>query len=171
MMRIKGFTLTEVIINMAVMLLVITLSGSMVISGMNIFFQNSETLQQKNITDAVLNFIAEKLMFAENISTGGVYEELYLESTVIDISENGQLLTKYSDETDLKDVFGDEFYSTYSTSYVIEINNNSAYVKVHLYEDSDIVYTASKSVILLNHPDSNTNLIENTTFYLSPEIE
>lgn len=161
--RIKGFTLAELIVNLAVMVIVVIISGSMIISGMNIFFRNAEVLQQKNIADAVSNLISEKLMYAKSISAN----ENDAFSAMFNLSENGQLIIKYADEENEINAFGEEFYNFYSISYLIKINDGSATVTVDIYDDeNEIVYTKESGVILINKPETDSEWFENTELYI-----
>ena len=66
-MKVKAFTIAEIIINLAIMMTVIAVCGSMIISGMNILVFHTEKLQQKNIADAVMNRISDEFIYAEEI--------------------------------------------------------------------------------------------------------
>ena len=68
-MKVKAFTIAEIIINLAIMMTVIAICGSMIISGMNILVFHTEKLQQKNIADAVMNRISDEFIYAEEITS------------------------------------------------------------------------------------------------------
>lgn len=136
--RIKGFTLAEVIVNIAVMAIVVAVTGSMLVSGMNMLFYHAEELQQRNIADAVCGIISDKIMY-DNIADE------------ISISD-GHLMVKYDEE--FVDVFGDEFYNGYTVDYSADIKEKSAKIIVYVYENGDEVCSAKKSVIIMNNAAS-----------------
>ncbi len=158
----------EVIVNMSVMVIVIAVSGSMLISGMNIFFRNAETLQQKNISDAVSDIIADNLMYASSVSSYPP-EEYDGNMTAFSLSDNSQLMIKYNDSETLVNAFGDEFYNMYNIGYSVEFynNNRTAVVISEVYNEyGETVYTSEKSVILINNPDVNSSFYENNSIYI-----
>jgi hypothetical protein len=158
----------EVIVNMSVMVIVIAVSGSMLISGMNIFFRNAETLQQKNISDAVSDIIADNLMYASSVSSYPP-EEYDGNITAFSLSDNSQLMIKYNDSETLVNAFGDEFYNMYNIGYSVEFynNNRTAVVISEVYNEyGETVYTSEKSVILINNPDVNSSFYENNSIYI-----
>lgn len=153
-MKVKAFTIAEIIINLAIMMTVIAVCGSMIISGMNIFVFHTEKLQQKNIADAVMNRISDEFIYAEEItSEKNNDEKIYTE---ISVSENGHLLINGDD------IFHDEFYNGMMISYSAEINNGSVSVETDILdENGSVLYTEKNRIILLNNPVSDIISIEN----------
>lgn len=153
-MKVKAFTIAEIIVNLAIMMTVIAVCGSMMISGMNILIFHTEKLQQKNIADAVTDRISDEFMYAEEIvSEKNDDEKIYTE---ISVSENGHLLI------DGNDIFHDEFYNGMKMSYSAEISNGSVSVETDICdENGNILYTEKNRVILLNNPVSDIISIEN----------
>ncbi len=155
--RINGFTLLEVIVNLAIMMIVVSVSGTMLVSGMNIFYKNAEMLERQNIVYAVSEFISDNIMYAEKISSEGN------ENSKSIVCSDGQIYVKYEDETEYINAFGEEFYNSYTVSYSIDITGNSADIIVNLYDyDNSHIYSSEKSVILLNKPESDIAFIENS---------
>lgn len=158
----------EVIINMSIMLIVIAVSGSMLISGMNLFFRNTETLQEKNIADAVSDIIADNLIYASFVSSYPP-ENNNDNMTAFNLSDNGQLMIKYSNSDSFINAFGDEFYNMYNIGYSVEFYNNNctAIVTAEVYNEyGENIYTSEKSVILMNKPDVNSSFDRNCEIYL-----
>ena len=153
-MKVKAFTIAEIIVNLAIMMTVIAICGSMIISGMNILIFHTEKLQQKNIADAVMNRISDEFMYAEEIvSEKNDNEKIYTE---ISVSENGHLLINGDD------IFHDEFYNGMKMSYSAEINNGSVSVETDISDEGgNILYTEKSRVILLNNPVYDITAIEN----------
>ena len=167
--RLNGFTLMEVIVNISIMMIVIVVSGSMLISGMNIFFANAEALQQKNIADAVTDLISENLIYADEISDS-LSENFDDKNTVaFELSDSGQILIKYSGSDEFDNAFGEQFYNMYSTGYSVKFSSQDyAVVVSYVYDDDgEVVYSSEKSVILMNKPSVTLPYAENSPLYIS----
>lgn len=167
--RLNGFTLMEVIVNISVMMIVIIVSGSMLISGMNIFFANAEALQQKNIADAVIDLISENLIYADEISDSLPENSDDKSIVAFELSDSGQIMIKYSDSDELCNAFGEQFYNMYSTGYYIKFSSqNYAVITSFIYDDDgETVYSSEKSVILMNKPSVDLSYAENSPLYIS----
>lgn len=167
--RLNGFTLMEVIVNISIMMIVIVVSGSMLISGMNIFFANAEALQQKNIADAVTDLISENLIYADEISDSLPENPDDKNIVAFELSDSGQIMMKYSGTDEFYNAFGEQFYNMYSTGYSVRFSSQDyAVIVSYVYDDGgEVVYSSEKSVILMNKPSVALSYTENSPLYIS----
>lgn len=135
MKKTKGFTLTELTVAMLILILLIGLAMSVLFSGQNILFRQSDTVMCRKAGDAMCDFIADKLIYANAIDIASVneghiksFDNDGLNEVIFFVdgrmyfgemengspSASGSKLTYLTDDTLADyDIYGEEFYCGY----------------------------------------------------------
>jgi len=126
----SGFTLIEVIVTLIITVIVIAISGSLVITGTNMFARSAQRDTQTNIAETVLTFVSEQILYAERIGVGTNENDntiyaipaangaaiIHIKNTTTGYGDlRGQLFFRRADDgqPSLVNVFGENFYQGY----------------------------------------------------------
>lgn len=146
--RNKGFTLPEMIMNLAVLAIVAAAVGAVLIICINIFTRNALNSHAAITADGIYELISDKLTYGRDISLS--YEPSGNPSSVLCISGSDILV---GDNNKLISAFSDEFYSGFTFSVTISQNNlpgNIAEICVQIFNYTELICSRKGAVRMLN---------------------
>ena len=187
MARKGGFTLVEMIVTLVIAIIIIGVSGSLIITGTNIFTKSAQKDRQMDIAETVLSFAVDRLLYAESISertpspTGASAGYAGAQGAVLHIinpdtntgGNRGQLYFRRAGDSGYPvNVFGAGFYHNYlvAINYDIERPGSggaSVTVTVTLYNSSrpeEAVAERSSTKPLLNYTGEAKTLGGSTAY-------
>ena len=173
-----GFTLVEVIVALVIAMVVIGISGSLIVSGTQIFSKSAQRDMQMTLAESVLDLAADRLLYARSIEEvlSHVGDTAPDAGAVLRIAKpdgssgagKGHLLfRREGDHGAMVDVFGQNFYHNYNISMDIGITDQdggaaSFTMKVTVYDtEGRAVLERAKTRPLLNYegpPESFGNM-------------
>ena len=174
--RKGGFTLVEVIVTLVITIIVVAVSGSLIITGTNIYSRSAQRDIQTNIAETVLNFTADQLLYAYDIQQktmlttdgqtpaynsfdGAIIQVIHPDSN----SASGGYLhfLRDGDSQNPVNIFGVNFYNNYIIDLNLDIqgraSGNNAYftLTVNVYNKSGLsnnpLVTRTTTKPLLNY--------------------
>lgn len=148
MKKIKGFTLTELIVGMLIFILIVTAATGILLASQGILIKQTENVQASKIGDSICQLIRQKLTHAQNMNItedlllsddDDIYTEiLYFQNGRVYFSYRASNSESFSIDTLTQDLFGDEFYNGLLVK--VEVKNpaeNLIDVTVELFEQTD----------------------------------
>lgn len=94
-LRRRGLTLVEVSVSMVIMVILILLTSSLMLAGMNIFWKNAESRAAQSEGNAVFALLSEKISYATQLTISGeTADELADDEERIEVTEDGVTITR-----------------------------------------------------------------------------
>lgn len=148
---LKGFTLVEVIVVLAIITLVLGLGGTIILSTGNIYNKNLDINLAKQVGDTVLNHIEDELSYSTSINTSIDTEDYISTNRYAFKVENGKLLRYDLNSLDFTDLYGEEFYNNNSIRIeVSKLRLPLILLTVTVFNQEKDIYTNQTTVKLLN---------------------
>jgi len=169
-----GFTLAELIVAATVTIIVMVISGSIIFTSTSVLSKSAQNDLHKNITETILEFVSERLMYAVAIEEGllgsgnAALDAAAGTGAVIRVMDGGAGAAKGRlyyrrplDTGSLVDVYGPDFYHGYQISVTCKIDNPkpgsagkatlNTTVSVYAGSPQKLAYESSAKKPLLNY--------------------
>lgn len=146
--RNKGFTLPEMIMNLAVLAIVAAAVGAVLIICINIFTRSALNARAAITADGIYELISDKLTYGRDISLSNEPSEQ--PSSVLRISGSDIL---EGDNDRLISVFSDEFYGGFTFSVTISqdiFHDDIAEVSVQIFNYTELICSRKGAVRMMN---------------------
>lgn len=121
MKKIKGFTLTELIVGMVIFILIIVAATSILMSSQGILIKQTEFVQTSKIGDGICQMIRLKLTHAQDMNItryklgtdqDDIYNEvLYFQNGRVYFTARNNNSEDFYFDTGTQDLYGDEYYN------------------------------------------------------------
>lgn len=147
----KGFTLVEIIVSLAIFSAVLAMLAGVLVSGFKYFYTTSETDSNKRVTDELMEYIRDELVYATDVVISDTYPEGQWRVFSVEdgILKHGEL----SNGT-IKDfgVFQEKSFYNYNTFQLTTrtYENNRLDIQCTLNDSNEQVYTTRETLELLN---------------------
>ncbi len=152
--KLKGFTLTEVMVSLVILSILITISSAMIISSLNLLLKNAQIRDAQNNGNEIFNLLENKLRYSQQfiISTDDneyIINASYTEN--IDIHDGEMSI-------DLKPVYSREQLRNADCDISIcQLSDNKIKLSVEIKRHDELVYSKSGDIYLENAVDNGNN--------------
>ena len=178
MKKIKGLTLTELVVGMLIFILIVTAATGILLSSQGILIKQTENVQASKIGDGICQLIRQKLTHAQNMN---ITENLLISDEDDGYTDllyfcNGRVYfsSRESDSQsfDVQDLYGDEFYNGLFVQ--VKVKNpaeNLIDVTVELFEQTedgiseDPCYQTDFNLLLTNMAEFNNGTLTSNEGY------
>ena len=157
---LSGLTLVEVMVSLVILVILISVSSAVMITGINIFSENAVMSAAQDDGNNIYNFIVDKLSYANEIIISSEESEMsgdypYSETIIID-KNHMALKTKYEE---INIYSRDTLHGNTCEIIIEDINEQQKCMslKVIISHDGKIIYVKKGLIALLNYHYSNKN--------------
>lgn len=158
----KGMTLVELLVALAIMGILVMVTITMLVASGNLFAEQANMTQCKQIGDACLDWVADGALYGHYVAIQGStayeeetvpYELFYTSDTGATPLEKGRLYAKMKDGAQAIDVFGEDFYmaTTVSFTFTPLLGEETALkIGVTVWQAQTEAYFNEKTINLIN---------------------
>ena len=176
MKKIKGLTLTELVVGMLIFILIVTAATGILLASQGILIKQTENVQTSRIGDGISQLIRQKLTHTQDMhiteslllsdEDDSFTDILYFQNGRVYLSVRESDSESFSIDTNTQDLYGEEFYNGLLVQ--VKVKNpaeNLVDVTVELYEQtSDGVadtscYHNDFNLLLTNMADFNNGTL------------
>lgn len=182
MKKIKGLTLTELVVGMLIFILIVTAATGILLSSQGILIKQTENVQASKIGDGICQLIRQKLTHAQNMNItenllisdedDGYTDLLYFRNGRVYFSSRESDSQSFDVDTFTQDLYGDEFYNGLFVQ--VKVKNpaeNLIDVTVELFEQTedgiseDPCYQTDFNLLLTNMAEFNNGTLTSNEGY------
>lgn len=169
--RVYGATLVEVLVSITILVILVGVSGTMLVSGLNVFYKSAQLRAAQEESGAVYDLLANRMHAAQTCVISDEPTEIREHDTQLIVTENTVTLHRFwkgEEETVVlmdEDTFGEHTVRVYAER--MEVDAIALTVEIY-HTDGQLIYARSGAVPLMNHAD--TEILrsgENTAFTLT----
>ena len=158
--RLSGLTLVEVMVSLVIIVILISISSVVMITGMNVFSENAVMCAAQDDGNNIYNFIADKLSYANEIIISSEESEMsgdYPYSETIIIDKNHMALKRKGEEINIYS--HDTLHGNTCEIRIEDISENKKCMslKVIMSRNGKTEYVKKGLIALLNYDYSNKN--------------
>ncbi len=158
--RLSGLTLVEVMVSLVILVILISISSAVMITGFNTFFENAVMRAAQDDGNSIYSFIADKISYANEFIIASEESEMsgdYPYSETIIIDKNRMVLKRKDEEVNIYSLG-----TLHGNTCEIRIegfseNGKCISLKVIMSHKGETVYVKKGLVALLNYDYSNKN--------------
>ena len=182
MKKIKGLTLTELVVGMLIFILIVTAATGILLASQGILIKQTENVQASKIGDSICQIIRQKLTHAQNMNItenllisdedDGYTDLLYFRNGRVYFSSRESDSQSFDVDTFTQDLYGDEFYNGLFVQ--VKVKNpaeNLIDVTVELFEQTedgiseDPCYQTDFNLLLTNMAEFNNGTLTSNEGY------
>lgn len=151
--RLKGFTLTEVMVSLVILTIVVTISSTMIISSLNLLLKNAFIRDAQNNGNEIYRLLEDKIRYSQHfriISNEESAEILAEEGLVASYTETIEI-SEDSMKINSKNIYDEKQLK--NADCLIRLKQNTPadiQLTVELKRDDELIYSKSGSVTLEN---------------------
>ena len=157
--KLRGFTLVDVTVSAAVMVILVVISSAVVVSAMSIFRENAHLRAAQTLGNEIYDFISVKLTPVEALSVS--YSDSSASITAsykeqIIVSSDSVILKRGSDAQET--IIGSEEmkrFTVFISFDEIPDDSSCVYMTIELYRDGTQYYSKKGIIPLLNYTDED----------------
>jgi len=161
--RLKGFTLTEVMVSLVILTIVVTISSTMIISSLNLLLKNAFIRDAQNNGNEIYQLLEDKLRYSQHfriISDEESEESLAEEGLVASYTETIEI-SKDSMRINSKDIYDKKQLKNADCFIRLKQNTpDNIQLTVELKREDELIYSKSGNVTLENADVEGKNRLD-----------